>query len=425
MSEIIYESNIEFAQLLDQKDPLKSYRDSFLFPQRNGKNAIYFCGNSLGLQPKSVSEHVNYELKKWAENGVEGHFDSDPWVGHHKKGKKTMAMLVGAKEHEVVAMNNLTTNMHLMLASFYQPKGIRKKILIEAGAFPSDYFAITSHMEQKNVNPSDDLIEIIPNEAGYFSIDHISEVINEAGHELALVLLPGIQYYSGQFLNIGEIAACAHRVGAYVGFDLAHAAGNVPLTLHHDEVDFAVWCSYKYLNSGPGNVSGAFIHERHSKNTDFPRLAGWWGQDETIRFKMENKFQPMSGIDGWMLSNANIISSAAHLASLALFESADISQLREKSLLLTGYLYFLLTSNDNIQKKINILTPANETERGCQLSLFFHEKGRKIFDALTKEGVIMDWREPNVIRVAPTPMYNTFEEVKIFSDLLEHILIEG
>ena len=411
------------AKLLDQQDPLKEFREQFHIPKRNNKEVIYFCGNSLGLQPKITSEKIDFELKKWAEKGVDAHFDDDPWIYHHHKGKKAISNLVGAKIHEVVAMNNLTTNLHLLLASFYQPKGNRKKIIIEKGAFPSDYFAITSHMKQKGINPNDHLIEISPDENGYLSTEKICHVILTAEDTLALVMLPGIQYYSGQFLDLKSITNAAHKVGAYAGFDLAHVVGNIPVKLHEDQIDFAAWCSYKYLNSGPGNVSGVFIHETHGNNSNFPRLTGWWGQNETIRFKMKNYFDPIPGVDGWMLSNANIISSAAHLASLELFEKVGIHELRKKSVLLTGYLEYLLKNNVAIKPHINILTPENKSERGCQLSLYFYNQGRRAFDHLAKNGVVLDWREPNVIRVAPVPFYNTFQEVGRVVDLLNQVFV--
>ena len=411
------------AKLLDQQDPLKEFREQFHIPKRNNKEVIYFCGNSLGLQPKITSEKIDHELKKWAEKGVDAHFDDDPWIYHHHKGKKAISNLVGAKIHEVVAMNNLTTNLHLLLASFYQPQGNRKKIIIEKGSFPSDYFAITSHMKQKGINPNDHLIEISPDENGYLSTEKICHVILTAEDTLALVMLPGIQYYSGQFLDLKSITNAAHKVGAYAGFDLAHVVGNIPVKLHEDQIDFAAWCSYKYLNSGPGNVSGVFIHETHGNNSDFPRLEGWWGQNETIRFKMKNYFDPIPGVDGWMLSNANIISSAAHLASLELFEKVGIHELRKKSVLLTGYLEYLLKNNVAIKPHINILTPENKSERGCQLSLYFYNQGRRAFDHLAKNGVVLDWREPNVIRVAPVPFYNTFQEVERVVDLLNQVFV--
>jgi kynureninase len=421
---MVYENSLSFAKALDQADSLRHFRKQFYIPEKEDKPVIYFCGNSLGLQPKSAESYIQDELKKWADDGVEGHFTGDrPWVSYHNNGRKSLARLVGSLEHEVVAMNNLTTNLHLMLASFYDPTGDRVKLIIEAGAFPSDHFAVTSHMRMKGIDPNEHLIELAIPDHGYLDLKTIKTAIETVGTELALIMLPGVQYYTGQFFDIKKITSSAHNVGAFAGFDLAHAAGNIPMTLHDDNVDFAIWCSYKYLNSGPGNVSGAFIHEKHGNDASFPRLAGWWGQDESIRFKMENKFQPMKGIDGWMLSNVNIISSAAHLASLELFDKAGIYQLREKSIQLTGYLSFLISSIPEISKHVTCLTPDDPAERGCQLSLFIKENGKQVFDYMTEKGVIMDWREPNVIRIAPTPLYNTYEEVQLFSAIMSEALI--
>ncbi len=418
-----YENSIEFARSLDQKDPLKAYRERFHIPDKYGKPVIYFCGNSLGLQPKSTPQFVDTELQKWKDLAVEGHFtEPNPWVEYHKLGKSAFASMVGAKESEVVAMNNLTTNLHLMLASFYQPTGSRKKIMIEKGAFPSDHFAISSHMQMKGVDPEKDLIELDIPKNGYLSNETITRAIHSAGDELALVMLPGVQYYTGQFFDMRTITKEAHKVGAMAGWDLAHAIGNVPMSLHDDNIDFAVWCTYKYLNAGPGAVAGAFVHDKHGLDTNYPRLSGWWGQNESIRFKMENKFEAMPGIDGWMLSNINILSNAALQSSLSIFEKTGMEALREKSIALTGLLEFLINSSSRLSSIVSILTPKNAHERGCQLSLFFSKFGREIFDALTENGVIMDWREPNVIRVAPTPLYNTYEEVFQFVDLCNQII---
>ncbi len=408
------------ARKHDAEDPLKSYRDKFHIPQKGGKDVIYFCGNSLGLQPRSAVDHIQNEIDRWRELAVEGHFMGDlPWVEFHKRSKTALANLVGAQEVEVVAMNNLTTNLHLMLASFYRPAGRRKKIIIEAGAFPSDHFAVTTFMEMLGVDPSEHLIELKANASGYLPPEETLETIQNAGDELALVMLPGVQYYSGQVLDIRSITAAAHAVGAYAGFDLAHAIGNLPIALHDDGADFAVWCSYKYLNSGPGSVSGVFIHERHALDTTFPRLGGWWAQEEDERFQMENVFKPMRGADGWQLSNMNVLGSAAHHASLEIFESAGIQQLRAKSIQLTGFLEQVLNESPTIRDNIRILTPSNPGERGCQLSLFLPHHGKEIFDYLIDHGVVLDWREPNVIRAAPTPLYNSFEEVVTFKAILE------
>ncbi|MEM9328485.1 MAG: kynureninase [Bacteroidota bacterium] len=408
------------ARQYDEEDSLKSYRHRFHIPMKGDDQVIYFCGNSLGLQPKSAATFIAHEVDRWKNLGVEGHFQGElPWVDFHKYSKDALGRLVGAKPEEVVAMNNLTTNLHLMLASFYRPTDQRKKLIIESGAFPSDHFAVSTFMELKGVDPAEHLIELEADATGYLSLPQTLEVIEEVGSELALVLLPGIQYYSGQWLAVGPITAAAHAQGAFVGFDLAHAIGNVPLQLHDDGVDFAVWCTYKYLNSGPGSVSGVYIHERHAQDVTFPRLGGWWAQQEEERFQMENVFKPMQGADGWQLSNMNILGSAAHHASLEIFEAAGMDRLRAKSLKLTAYLETLLQDNVTIRPNIKILTPSNPEERGCQLSLFLPNHGKEIFDELINRGVVLDWREPNVIRVAPTPLYNTFEEVATFVHILE------
>ena len=416
---------IAYAQKQDSADVLAKYKNEFHHPKKAGEEVIYFCGNSLGLQPKSAKAAVDQEMRNWKEKGVEGHFEGErPWVEYHKLSKGALAHLVGAHEHEVVCMNNLTTNIHLMLASFYRPEKKRKKVLIEKGAFPSDHFALTTFMNIKGIDAREHLIELAPTGGCNFKTEAIAETIYDIGDELALVLWPGIQYYSGQLFRTEEIVKAGHQVGAYVGFDLAHAIGNVPLSMHNDNADFAVWCSYKYLNSGPGNVSGIYIHENHSQDVTFPRLGGWWGQNESTRFEMENVFDPIPGADGWQLSNMNIVSTAAHLASLEIFEEAGIAQLRKKSLKLTAYLETLLISSETLQGKIEIITPSNPEERGCQLSLFLAKNGKEIFNYLIAHGVVLDWREPNVIRVAPTPLYNTFEEVFIFVKTLEDAILQ-
>ena len=404
----------------DRADPLARFKNEFHCPVKKGKPVIYFCGNSLGLQPKLAADYLDKEMKKWREFAVEGHFEGeDPWMYYYKLSKDPLSVLVGAKTHEVVCMNNLTTNLHLMLGSFYRPQGERKKLLIEKGAFPSDHFAATTFMKLMGVDPKVDLVELVIPEDGYVDIQTITKQIKAIGEELALALLPGIQYYTGQFFNLKAISEACHEVGAYAGFDLAHAIGNLPLSLHDDGADFAVWCSYKYLNSGPGNVSGVFVHEKHSMDTSFPRLGGWWGQDETTRFKMENVFQPMTGADGWQLSNMNIISTAIHHASLSIFEQAGIKNLRAKSVELTGFLEHLLRQSEIISRQVTLLTPPNKEERGCQISIFLQHHGKEIFDHLIDHGVILDWREPNVIRAAPVPLYNSFQEVYEFVEILE------
>lgn len=390
---------------------------------------IYFCGNSLGLQPKSVKKFLDVELEKWELQAVEGHFEEPhPWVSYHHLGRSQLADLVGAQVEEVVAMNTLTTNLHLLLASFYQPSADRSQIMIEDGSFPSDYYAITTHMIQKGVDPQKNLIELQYDEANPLTTERIIESIEQNSQQLSLVLLPGVQYYTGQFFDISRIAKTCQNHNIPFGLDLAHAMGNIPLSLHDDGVDFAVWCSYKYMNSGPGNVGGAYIHEKHGSNTSLPRLAGWWGQQEDIRFQMENDFKPASGVDGWMLSNVNVLSTAAHLASLEIFHEAGIHNLREKSIKLTGYLDFLL-KDIGTQSVFRIITPSDPNFRGCQLSLFFDRRGKEIFDHFSKHNIIADWRVSNVsdpqkgvIRIAPTPLYNRFEEVYSFYEILKDVL---
>ena len=416
-----FENSLAFARKLDKQDSLKSFRQQFYLPKVNGKVAIYLTGNSLGLQPKSVKASINQELEDWAALGVEGHLHARrPWLYYHKFSKKALARLVGAKPLEVVSMNQLTVNLHLMMTSFYRPTKTRYKILTEAGAFSSDQYAFESQLKFHNINPEDGLIELKPR-AGEFTLrtEDIIQAIGANKEEVALVIFGAVQYYSGQFFNIKEITSAAHKAGAYVGFDLAHAIGNVPLKLHDDGVDFAVWCSYKYLNSGPGGIAGAFVHEKQAADFSLPRLAGWWGHDEKARFQMKKGFIPMPGIDGWQLSNFPILSGAAHLASLEIFEKAGIKNLRAKSILLTGYLEYLLKSIPSYSDHLTIITPEVATERGCQLSLLMRKNGKKVFNQLTKAGVIADWREPDVIRVAPVPLYNSFEDVFRFYEIFK------
>lgn len=416
-----FESTLSFAKKLDREDSLKSFRNQFEIPLVNGKKSIYFTGNSLGLQPKSTKKFINEELQDWATLGVEGHLHSRrPWLYYHKFTKKALAQLVGAKPLEVVAMNQLTVNLHLMMVSFYRPTKERFKIITEAGAFSSDQYTFESQLKWHGQHPEEALIELEPR-AGEHTLhtEDIVQAIETHAPQLALVVFGGVQYYTGQFFNIKKITEAAHKAGAYAGFDLAHAVGNVPLNLHRDGVDFAVWCSYKYLNSGPGGIAGAFVHERHAKNSDLHRFSGWWGHNEKERFQMKKGFIPMPGVDGWQLSNFPILSGAAHLASLEIFQRADIKNLRKKSIALTGYLEFLLNKIDPNETTFTILTPKKIEERGCQLSIFIKKNGKKVFNALTKAGVIADWREPNVIRVAPVPLYNTFEEVFRFAEIFK------
>jgi len=419
-----FENSLSFARKLDRIDPLKSFRSKFHIPIVSGKPSIYFTGNSLGLQPKTAKAYLQEELKAWADLGVEGHFHAKrPWLYYHKFTKKLLAGIVGAKPMEVVAMNQLTVNLHLMMVSFYNPTSGRYKILTEAGAFPSDQYAFESQLKFHGLNPDKALIELHPRKGEHtLRTDDILLAIENHKDELALVIFGGVQYYTGQFFNLRKITDAGHKAGAYVGFDLAHAIGNVPLSLHRDNVDFAVWCSYKYLNSGPGGIAGAFVHERHANNHSLHRFAGWWGHNEKERFQMKKGFEPMEGVDGWQLSNFPVVSGAVHLASLEIFQQAGIKNLRKKSITLTGYLEYLLMESDPKHEYFEILTPANPLERGCQLSLYMKQKGRKVFNALTRGGVIADWREPNVIRVAPVPLYTTFQDVFEFARIFSKAL---
>ncbi|MFM8911542.1 MAG: kynureninase [Flammeovirgaceae bacterium] len=421
---MMFENTLSFAKRLDQQDPLKKYRSQFHFPVINGKRALYFTGNSLGLQPASTKKFVTEELTDWAKLGVEGHFHARrPWLYYHHYSKKTLAKLVGAKPMEVVAMNQLTVNLHLMLASFYRPTPTRYKILTEAGAFSSDQYAFETHLKFHGINPDLALIELKPRPNEHtLRTDDIIQAIEDHADELAVVIFGAVQYYTGQFFDIKRITEAGHRAGAMVGFDLAHAIGNVPLQLHKHNVDFAVWCSYKYLNSGPGGVAGAYVHERHGNNTRLTRLAGWWGHLERERFQMKKGFIPMPGIDGWQLSNFPVLSGSALMASLDIFEKVGMRSLRRKSEQLTAYLEFILKDIDPSHAYFSVITPSQKTERGCQLSVLMQRNGKKIFDRITKAGVIADWREPDVIRIAPVPLYNSFEDVYRLGEILKHSL---
>ena len=422
-----FENNLRFAKRLDHTDSLKSYRSKFFIPKMKGKPVIYFSGNSLGLQPKQTSSFIQRELKDWAGLGVEGHEHAHrPWLYYHKFSKKILAEIVGARPKEVVAMNQLTVNLHLMMVSFYRPSTGRYKILTEAGAFSSDQYAFESQIKFHGLNPASALIEVSPRD-GEFTLrtEDIIKAIEEHGHELALVIFGGVQYYTGQFFDIKKITEAGQKAGAMVGFDLAHAIGNVDLQLHRHNVDFAVWCSYKYLNAGPGGIAGAYIHEKHFDRDDLPRFAGWWGHQEKERFEMKKGFKPITGIDGWQVSNVPVLQAAAHLASLQIFRDAGIKTLRRKSILLTDYLEYLLKEIDPFENSYRIITPSNSKDRGCQLSIFLKKNGKKIFNSLTRNGVSLDWREPNVIRLAPVPLYNTFEEVFRFVEIFKAILAKS
>ena len=407
-----FENSLDFAKKMDQNDPLRNYRDSFHIPKHNNQDCIYFTGNSLGLQPKKTKEYILEELEDWAKYGVEGHFEAKRnWFGYHHFLTEKMATIVGAKPIEVVAMNTLSVNLNLLMVSFYRPQGKRTKIMMEAAAFPSDHYAMQQQVRFHGLNPQDEIILLEPSE-GAHSIDTeaILNEIEKHKDSLALVMLGGVNYYTGQFFDLEKITKKAHEVGALAGYDLAHAAGNVVLNLHDWNVDFACWCSYKYLNSGPGGVSGVFIHEKYANSPELPRFAGWWGNDEKSRFLMQKDFVPQPGAAGWQMSNAQILPMAAHLASIELFDEAGIQNLRAKSEKLTGFLEFLLQDIAEIQ----IITPSNPLDRGCQLSLIAKKEAKPLFQFLKEKGLVADWREPDVIRVAPVPMYNTFEDVYRF-----------
>lgn len=415
-----FESSLEFAKKMDANDPLNAFREKFLFPDFHKKDIIYFTGNSLGLQPKSTRKMIEEELDDWAKYGVEGHFMSRrPWYSYHEQLTELSAYVVGAKPIETVITHSLTTNIHLLMVSFYQPNGKRTKILCEKKAFPSDQYALMSQLEFHGYD-KEHLIEIGPRD-GEETIQHedILDAIEKHKDELALVFMGGVNYYTGQFFNLKEITKAGHQAGAIVGFDLAHAAGNVNLSLHDWNIDFATWCSYKYLNSSPGGVSGIFVHEKHAENSELKRFAGWWGHDKEQRFLMEDKFIPIKGAEGWQLSNAPVLGMAAHLASLQIFKEAGMERIGSKRDLITAYLeYLILKVSAENEDFLKIITPNSIFDRGSQLSLVLKKDGKKKFDLLTEQGIIADWREPNVIRIAPAPLYNSFEDCWHFADVL-------
>lgn len=418
----MFEASRAFAQEMDRQDPLRSFKDQYYFPQHNQKDCLYFCGNSLGLQPKSAEAALQHELEQWKTYGVEGHFQGAlPWMEYHKFLQPQTAHIAGADESEVVVMNTLTTNLHLLMVSFYRPTPQRYKIIMEAGAFPSDQYAMESQVKWHGFAPADAIVEVAPRPGeDTLRLEDIQATIEQQGSQTALVLFGGVNYYTGQWFDLPAITQMAHAVGAYAGFDLAHAAGNLPLQLHDWEVDFACWCSYKYLNAGPGGPSGIFIHERHGNNPDMPRFAGWWGHDESQRFQMKKGFIPMPGAASWQLSNAQIFSCAVHKASLDLFYEAKMDRLRAKSRKLTGFLEFLLQELNQQGHSYKIITPTDPDQRGCQLSILTGANGKALFDYISAHGVICDWREPNVIRLAPVPMYNSFEDVWDLAELLNN-----
>ncbi|MGY0557000.1 kynureninase [Lysobacter sp. A421] len=407
----------DHARALDAADPLPSLRDEFHIPQHEGGDQAYFVGNSLGLQPRGVRAQVDDVLDKWSMEAVEGHFSGNSqWMSYHQLMREPLARIVGAQPEEVVAMNSLTANLHLMMASFYRPTRQRPAILIEAGSFPSDRYAVSSQIALHGFAPETELIELEADQpGGVFSMAAIERAITQHGHRLALVLWPGVQYRTGQAFDIGEITRLSHAAGAMCGVDLAHAVGNVELALHDSGVDFAVWCHYKYLNSGPGAVGGCFVHERHA-HASVPRMAGWWGHEASTRFQMGPRFVPTAGAEGWQLSNPPILALAPLRASLDLFDRVGMHALREKSQRLTGYLESLI--NQRLGDVLQILTPTEPGQRGCQLSIRVRggrEQGRALFDHLAANGVLGDWREPDVIRISPAPLYNTHQDVFRFA----------
>lgn len=424
-----YQNTEEFARSLDSADNLASFRSRFLFPQFEGNPVIYFCGNSLGLQPVKTAEFIRQELDDWHRLGVEGHMHArHPWFPYHEFLRESTARLVGGLPHEVVVMNSLTVNLHLLMVSFYRPDSKRYKIIFEKNPFPSDRYALATQADfhsrkgdARLFDPRQALIELEPRpgEVTHTTEDIIATIEKHAA-ELALVMIGGVNYYTGQVFDMEAITKAAHKAGAVVGFDLAHAAGNIELKLHDWNVDFAAWCSYKYLNSGPGAVGGAFVHDRHSENSSLPRFAGWWGNDPATRFTMPEEFIPRKGADGWQLSNAPVFSMAALRSSMELFDEAGMKNLSSKSRKLTGYLEYIIGEVNRSTKGINqirIITPVQA--RGCQLSLVIQKHGKKIHDYLSNHGVIADWRNPDVIRVAPVPMYNSFMDVYRFGKLLQ------
>lgn len=410
----------DFAEKLDREDSLKEYRSKFYMPPgKKRAEQLYFTGNSLGLQPKSVESYLLQELEDWKKYGVEGHFHGkNPWFSYHHFFEKE-AKVVGAKPEEVVVMNNLTVNLHLLLVSFYRPTKSRYKIIMEAGAFPSDMYVIESQVKHHGYDYDDAVIEMTPRVGEHaLRTEDIIAKINETGDELALLFFSGVQYYTGQVFNIKELTDAAHKVGALAGFDCAHAAGNIKMELHDWNVDFAAWCTYKYMNSGPGGVSGVFVHEKHGNDPTTPRFAGWWGHKESERFQMKRGYIPEPGAAGWQLSNAPVLTMAAHKASLDMFDEVGMDALVEKGKKLNSFLEQVVmdAQNENHKLEFEIITPE---ERGCQLSMLTNENGKALFDYLTENDVIADWREPNVIRLAPVPLYNSFMDIWEFGELLK------
>lgn len=419
------ENTLANAQAQDAKDPLRAFRSEFHFPQHQGKNVLYFTGNSLGLQPKAAADALKQELDDWARYGVEGHFQAKhPWYSYHEELTPSLARLVGAMPEEVVAMNQLTSNLHFLMVSFYRPSGKRRKVLTETRPFPSDTYAFASQIAFHGGDPDTDLVEVQPRPGEHtLRNEDIVAKIDELGDELALVCFGGVNFYTGQAFDMSAITRAAHAVDAVAGFDLAHAAGNLHLKLHDWNVDFACWCSYKYINSGPGSVAGVFVHQRHL-GKQLPLFAGWWGHDKSERFKMDRTFKPMPTAEAWQVSNAPVFSMAVHRVALEQFDRAGIANLRAKSEQLTAYLAFIVAEVAKATgTNLEVITPNDPAQRGCQLSILAHGHGKALFNKLTERGVIADWREPNVIRVAPVPMYNSYEDVWRFGQILRECIL--
>lgn len=426
MSDVTYknygfENSEAFAKKMDANDSLKNCREQFLYPKtQRGDDFIYFAGNSLGLQPKNVKKYIDEELEDWAKFGVEGHFHArHPWMPYHEFLTEQMARIVGAKPIETVVMNTLTVNLHLMMVSFYRPTKERFKILVEGGAFPSDQYAVETQTRFHGYNPSEAIIELKPRQGEYtLRTEDILKVIEEQGSQIALILLGSVNYFTGQAFDIPAITKVGHTKGCKVGFDLAHGAGNLKLQLHDWDCDFAVWCSYKYLNGGPGTLAGCFVHERHAHDKSIPRFAGWWGHNKTNRFKMESGFDPIPGAEGWQLSNPPIFQLAALRASLEIFDAQGMTRIREKGDQITAYAEFLLRANPGVK----IITPEKISERGSQLSLKFPGDSKKLLSEFNRQGVIADFREPDVIRISPAPLYCRYMDVYKFSQIVKEFI---
>lgn len=419
-----HQFSIAYARSLDNKDSLHHYREQFFAPSIHGKRAVYFLGNSLGLQPKKTQAEITKIMEAWAGLGVEGFFlGKEPWLKYHEKLTPALSKIVGALPEEIVTMNFLTVNLHLLMLAFYTPTPARYKIICEAKAFPSDQYALQSQARLHGFTAANAIVEVYPKEGTeLISTKDIIDAIEEHADSVALVLFSGVNYYTGQVFDMEAITAAAHKTGAKAGFDLAHAAGNIKLELHSWNVDFACWCNYKYLNSGPGAIAGAFIHQRNLKDAAITKLEGWWGTDAGSRFKMQNIFTPSATAESWSMSTSPMLLLAAHKAALDIFEEAGFENLIAKSKALGRYLFFALEHINQPHKKFSVITPANPDERGCQVSIKIHENAKSVFDTLLPLGIFADWREPDVIRIAPVPLYNSFEDIFIFTDILRQLI---